>query len=77
MLTIFPFLFLIIFGIRAFDTLGPAFILYNDKYLKIHSYSDEESTSRINLIDGFLYPLQVTPEGKRMMTFTDYIRGLR
>ena len=63
--------------IRAFDTLGPAFILFNNKYLKIHSYSDEEITSRIELIDGFLYPLKVTPEGKRMMTFTDYIRGLR
>lgn len=63
--------------IKAFNLLGPAYVEFNNKIIKIHSYSDEESESRIKLLDGFIYPLQVTPEGKRVMSFKDYLRGLK
>ena len=63
--------------IRAFDTLGPAFVVFNDKILKVHSYSDVENKSRIELGDGYLFPVDVTPEGKRKMSFDDYLRGLK
>ena len=63
--------------IKAFDILGPAFMIFNNKILKIHTYSELENDSRIKLGDGFLYPTQVTPEGKRTMSFDDYLRGLK
>ena len=63
--------------IKAFNLLGPAYVEFNNKIIKIHSYSDEDSESRIKLLDGFLYPLQVTPEGKSVMPFKDYMRGLK
>lgn len=63
--------------IRAFDTLGPAFVEFKNKNLKIHSYSDLENKGRIELGDGNLYPIKVTPEGKRTMNFDDYLRGLK
>ena len=63
--------------IKAFDILGPAFIVFNNKILKVHSYSDIENKSRIELSDGYLYPVNVTPEGKRKMSFDDYLRGLK
>ena len=63
--------------IRAFDTLGPAFVEFNNRILKIHTYSDQENKSSIELTDGLLYPVKVTPEGKRTMIFEDYLRGLK
>lgn len=63
--------------IKAFDTLGPAFVIFKNKILKVHSYSDVENESRIELSDGYIYPVDVTPEGKRKMSFDDYLRGLK
>ena len=64
-------------NIRAFDVIGPAFIKYYDKVIKIHNYFLDENTPGIELIDGIIYPKEVTPEGKKRMEFQDYIRGLR
>lgn len=64
-------------NIRAFDVIGPAFIKYFDKFIKIHNYFLDENTPGIELIDGIIYPNEVTPEGKKRMQFQDYIRGLR
>ena len=63
--------------IRAFDFLGPAFLKYNNKNLKILNYSEIEQGSSIELSDGLLYPLNVIPEGKSKMLFEDYLRGLK
>jgi hypothetical protein len=43
----------------------------------VHSYSDVENKSSIELGDGYLFPVDVTPEGKRKMSFDDYLRGLK
>ncbi len=29
------------------------------------------------LKDGYIYPLEITPEGKNRMTVDDYVRGLK
>jgi len=63
--------------IRAFDYLGPAFLIYNNINLKILNYSEIEQGSSIELSDGLLYPLNVIPEGKSKMLFEDYLRGLK
>ena len=63
--------------IRAFDYLGPAFLKYNNKNLKILNYSEIEQGSSIELSDGLLFPLNVIPEGKSKMLFEDYLRGLK
>ena len=63
--------------IRAFDYLGPAFLMYNNINLKILNYSEIEQGSSIELSDGLLYPLNVIPEGKSKMLFEDYLRGLK
>mgnify|MGYP005749984721 CR=1 FL=1 len=63
--------------IKAFDYLGPAYITYNDKNLKILSYSDDVQASSIELVDGLLYPVYVVPEGKNKMLFEDYLRGIK
>lgn len=63
--------------IRAFNTIGPAFIKFNNKIVKIHSYTNYETSEGIQLKDGTLYPDIVTPEGRKIMKFTDYLRGLK
>ena len=63
--------------IRAFDYLGPAFLMYNNINLKILNYSEIEQGSSIELSDGLLFPLNVIPEGKSKMLFEDYLRGLK
>jgi len=63
--------------IRAFDAIGPAYIIYKNKFLKIHNYFLDEITPGIELIDGIIYPNEVTPEGKKRMNFHDYTRGLK
>lgn len=63
--------------IRAFNVLGPAFTYFNDKVLKIHSYTEEANSEGIIFNEGVLYPEYVTPEGKRQMLFPDYIRGIK
>ena len=63
--------------IRAFDYLGPAFLIYNNIILKILNYSEKEVGSSIELSNGLLYPLNVIPEGKRKMLFEDYLRGIK
>jgi len=64
-------------NIRAFDVIGPAYIKFSDKFIKIHNYFLDENTPGIELIDGIIYPNEVTPEGKKRMKFQDYMRGLR
>ena len=63
--------------IRAFNVLGPAFTYFNDKVLKIHSYTEEANSEGIIFNEGVLYPEYVTPEGKKQMLFPDYIRGIK
>ena len=63
--------------IRAFNVLGPAYTIYRDKILKIHSYSNVEDSEGIMFEEGVLYPEYVTPEGKNKMLFPDYIRGIK
>ena len=63
--------------IRAFNVLGPAYTIYRDKILKIHSYSNVEDSKGIMYEEGVLYPEYVTPEGKNKMLFPDYIRGIK
>jgi methionyl-tRNA formyltransferase len=61
--------------IRAFDSIGPAFIKYNDKFYKIHKFTNNPNGFPIELNGGILYPLVITPEGKKKMQVEDYIRG--
>ena len=63
--------------IRAFNVLGPAFTIYKDKILKIHSYTEEPNSEGIMFEEELLYPEYVTPEGKKKMLFPDYIRGIK
>ena len=61
--------------IRAFDTIGPAFIRHNEKYYKIHKFTNDPNEFPIELDGGTLYPSLITPEGKRTMVTEDYMRG--
>ena len=63
--------------IRAFDVVGPAYVIHNDKNIKIHKYSNSNLGLEIKLNDGYIYPLEITPEGKNRMKVEDYIRGLK
>ncbi len=63
--------------IRAFNVMGPAFTTYQNKFLKIHSYTEERNSEGIMYKEGVLYPEYVTPEGKNKMLFPDYLRGLK
>ena len=62
--------------IKAFDILGPAYIQYDSKIIKIHKYTENKSDFKIQLKDGFLYLDDITPEGKKRMKASDYMRGL-
>ena len=61
--------------IKAFDILGPAYIQYDSKIIKIHKYTEDNSDFKYELKDGNLYLDEITPEGKNKMTANDYIRG--
>ena len=61
--------------IRAFDTIGPAFVIHNEILFKVLSYSNESKGFNIELLDGVIYPETIIPEGKRKMSAEDYIRG--
>ncbi len=63
--------------IRAFNVLGPSFTSYQNKILKIHTYTEEQNSEGIMYKEGILYPEYVTPEGKNKMLFPDYLRGLK
>ena len=63
--------------IRAFDIIGPAYVIHNNKNIKIHKYTKENLGLEIKLTDGFIFPLEITPEGKNRMKVQDYVRGLR
>ena len=63
--------------IKAFDVLGPAFIKYDSKIIKIHKYTENNSTFTYELKDGLLYLDEITPEGKKRMKANDYMRGLQ
>ena len=63
--------------IRAFDVIGPAYVMHNNKNIKIHKYTNENLGLEIKLIDGFIFPLEITPEGRNRMKVQDYIRGLK
>ena len=63
--------------IKAFDVLGPAFIKFESKIIKIHKYTESNSNFKYELKDGFLYLDEITPEGKKRMKANDYIRGLQ
>ena len=61
--------------IKAFDILGPAYIQYDSKIIKIHKYTDDNSDFKYELKDGYLHLDEITPEGKNKMAANDYIRG--
>ena len=63
--------------IKAFDVLGPAFIKYDSKIIKIHKYTEDNSNFTYELKDGLLYLDEITPEGKKRMKANDYMRGLQ
>ena len=63
--------------IKAFDVLGPAFIKYDSKIIKIHKYTEDNSNFAYELKDGLLYLDEITPEGKKRMKANDYMRGLQ
>ena len=63
--------------IKAFDVLGPAFIKYDSKIIKIHKYTEGNSNFTYELKDGLLYLDEITPEGKKRMKANDYMRGLQ
>ena len=51
--------------------------MHNNKNIKIHKYTNENLGLEIKLIDGFIFPLEITPEGRNRMKVQDYIRGLK
>ena len=63
--------------IRAFDVIGPAYYVNNDIFFKIHKYAMESHGLEFKLKDGYIYPFEITPEGKNRMTVDDYVRGLK
>ena len=65
--------------IRAFNVLGPAYMTFNNKVLKIHNLIEKFSPMSEGIMYGneVLYPEYVTPEGKKKMLFADYIRGIK
>ncbi len=63
--------------IRAFDVIGPAYIIHNDKNIKIHKYTNNNLGLKIKLSDGYIFPSEITPEGKNRMEVEDYIRGVK
>ena len=63
--------------IRAFDIIGPAFYIYNEKVFKIHKYALESQGLDFKLLDGYVYPIEITPEGKNRMPVEDYVRGIK
>ena len=63
--------------IRAFDIIGPAYYVHNNKVFKIHKYALETQGLDFKLLDGYIYPIEITPEGKNRMPVVDYVRGIR
>ena len=63
--------------IKAFDILGPAYIQYDSKIIKIHKYTEGNSDFKYELKDGILNLDEITPEGKKRMKANDYMRGLQ
>ena len=63
--------------IRAFDVIGPAYIVHDNKVIKIHNYVNESRESGFKVEDGYIFPLEITPEGKNRMLMEDYVRGLK
>ena len=63
--------------IRAFDIIGPAYYVHNNKVFKIHKYALETHGLDFKLLDGYIYPIEITPEGKNRMPVLDYLRGIR
>ena len=63
--------------IRAFDLIGPAYYVHNNKVFKIHKYTLETHGLEFKLLDGYIYPTELTPEGKNRMLVVDYVRGIR
>ncbi len=63
--------------IRAFDVIGPAYAIHKNKNIKIHKYTNNNLGLEIKLKDGYVYPLEITPEGKKRMQVVDYIRGIK
>ena len=63
--------------IRAFDVIGPAYVIHNDKNIKIHKYTNSNLGLEIKLNDGYIFPSEITPEGRNRMEVEDYIRGIK
>ena len=63
--------------IRAFDVIGPAYVIHNDKNIKIHKYTSNNLGLEIKLNDGYIFPSEITPEGRNRMEVEDYLRGVR
>ena len=63
--------------IRAFDIIGPAYYIQNNKIFKIHKYALETHGLDFKVLDGNIYPIEITPEGKNRMLVVDYLRGIR
>ena len=51
--------------------------IFKNRNIKIHKYSNSNLGLEIKLNDGYIYPLEITPEGKNRMKVEDYIRGLK
>ena len=63
--------------IRAFDVIGPAYVIHNDRNIKIHKYTNCNLGLEIKLEDGYIFPSEITPEGRNRMEVKDYIRGIK
>ena len=63
--------------IRAFDVIGPAYVIHNDKNIKIHKYTNSNLGLEIKLNNGYIFPSEITPEGRNRMKVEDYIRGIK
>jgi len=63
--------------IRAFDVIGPAYVIHNDKNIKIHKYTNSNLGLEIKLNDGYIFPSEITHQGRNRMKVEDYIRGIK
>ena len=63
--------------IRAFDVIGPAYVIHNNKNIKIHKYTNSNLGLEIKLNSGYIFPSEITPEGRNRMKVVDYIRGVK
>ena len=51
--------------------------IFKNRNIKIHKYTNCNLGLEIKLEDGYIFPSEITPEGRNRMKVEDYIRGIK